>query len=172
MQRFRSPVVLGLVIGFITLAAVALIVYLLTNGDNEDGPSATAVPTLSASTGQVVTDGICNASVPIEWVDSGNGRGLTVSNGRYMVFGGQAASDAAWDQAVQLALAEAEGQPDAEVTQGDEFVRIAFPEDSGLLYRGHFGSVYCDFSVSATGRALTDEEMAGFEAAVASLGPA
>jgi hypothetical protein len=171
MQRFRSPFVLGLCIGFVVLAAAALLVFLVIDDDDSDEPNATAAPTLSASTGQTVTDNICNATVPIEWVDSGNGRGFTTNSGRYQLFGGQAADDAAWQQAVQLALAQAEGHPDSEITQGDDFVRVAYPGDTGLVYRGHYGTIYCDFSVTSTGRALIDDEKAGFEAAVASLAP-
>ena len=170
--RVHSPLVLGIVVAVIALAAVAVLAVLLLGDDDEGQPSATATPTLSASTGQTVSDGICNATVPIEWVDSGNGRGLTLENGRYMVFGGRAATDEAWDQAVQLSLNEAESHPDAKVTQGDDFVRIAYSGDTGLVYRGRFDTVYCDFSLTTTGRALTDGEKAGFEAAVASLGPA
>jgi hypothetical protein len=171
MRQFRSPVVVGLTIAIVALAAAGVIVYLVTSDDDADEPSATAAPTLGASTGQTVSDGICRATVPIEWVDSGNGRGVTLSNGQYMVFGGQAANDAAWEQAVQLALDEAERHPDAAITQGDNFVRIAYPDDRGLIYRGRYSGVYCDFRISATSRALTDEEKAGFDAAVASLGP-
>jgi hypothetical protein len=171
-MRSRSPIVLGVSIAVIALVAVAVLVFLLTNDDDSNGPNATAAPTLRGSTGQTVTDGICNATVPIEWVDSGNGRGLTTSNGRYQLFGGQAADDAAWQLAVELALDQAERHPDSEVTQGDDFVRVAYPDDTGLVYRGHYDDVYCDFSVTTTGRALTNEEKTGFEAAVASLGPA
>jgi hypothetical protein len=172
MLRIRSPIVLGAIVAVIALAAIAVLIVILTSDNDSDEPNATAAPTLSASTGQTVTDGICNATVPIEWVDSGNGRGLTIESGRYTVFGGQAATDAAWDQAVQLSLSQAESHPDSEVIQGDDFVRIAYPGDTGLVYRGHVEGIYCDFSVTTTGRALTDDEKAGFEAAVASLGPA
>jgi hypothetical protein len=172
-MRVRSPVFLGIVVALIALAAAAVLVIIFVSDDDSNEPNATAAPTLSASTGQTVTDGICNATVPIEWVDSGNGRGLTVEGGHYTVFGGQAATDAAWDQAVQLSLSQAESHPDSEVIQGDDFVRIAYPDDTGLVYRGRLEGTYCDFSViPASGRALNDDEKAGFEAAVASLGPA
>jgi hypothetical protein len=171
-MRFRSPIVLGLAIAVIALVAIAAIVFLLTNDGDSNEPNATAAPTLSAATGQTVTDGICIATVPIEWVDTGNGRGLTTVGGRYQLFGGQAAGDAAWQQAVQLALDQAERHSDSQITQGDDFVRVAYANDTGLVYRGRYEGIYCDFSVTATGRALTDEEKAGFEAAVASLGPA
>jgi hypothetical protein len=156
----------------IALVAIAVLVFLLTNDDDENGPNATAAPTLSAATGQTVTDGICNVTVPIEWVDSGNGRGLTTAGARYQLFGGQAADDAAWQEAVQLALDQAERHPDSVISQGDDFVRVAYPDDTGLVYRGRYDRIYCDFSVTVSGRALNDEEKAGFEAAVASLGPA
>jgi hypothetical protein len=172
-MRVRSPVVLAIVGALIVLAAAAVLVIFLVTDDEEDEPGATAVPTLSAATGQVVTDGICNATVPIVWTDSGNGRGLTAANGRYQVFGGQAADDTAWQQAVQLALDQAERHPDSQITQGDDFVRVTYPDDTGLVYRGRYEGIYCDFSVTpATGRALTDEEKAGYEAAVASLASA
>ena len=172
MQWFRSPVVLGVSVAVIALVAAGLLIFLLTSDDDSKEPNATSAPTLSANTGQTVTDGICNATVPIEWVDSGNGRGLTTEGGRYQLFGGQAADDAAWQQAVQLALDQAEGHPDSQIIQGDDFVRVAYPNDTGLVYRGHYGSIYCDFSVTTTGRVLNDDETSGFEAAVASLGPA
>jgi hypothetical protein len=171
-MRVRSPVVLAIIGALIVLAAAAVLVIFLVTDDEEGEPGATGVPTLSAATGQVVTDGICNATVPIEWTDSGNGRGLTAANGRYQVFGGRAADDAAWQQAVQLALDQAKRHPDSQITQGDDFVRVAYPDDTGLVYRGRYEGIYCDFSVTASGHALTDDEKSGFDAAVASLGPA
>jgi hypothetical protein len=159
----------------LTIAALLLagaLTACIGDDDESATPTPPSAPTLTGATGQVVTDGICNATIPIDWADSGTGRGTTANGASYSLFGGKAADDAAWDQAVQLALDRAGRIADAEVTQGDNFVRTTYPDDRGLDYRGRYDGVYCDFSVTVSTRPLTDAEKAGFEAAVASLGPA
>src|SRR5215212_6468936 len=159
----------------LTLTALVLTTALagcITDDDNSATPTPTAAPTLTGATGQETTDGICKATVPINWAERGTGRGTTAEGGSYTLFGGKIADDEAWKQAVQLVLAQAANQPDAKITQEDDFVRIQYPNDTALDYRARFNVLYCDFKLTAGSRSLADDEKAGFEAAVASLGPA
>src|SRR4051812_7389200 len=112
-----------------TVAISTLLVGCLSDDNKSKNPSPTTAPTLTGATGQIVTDGICNATVPIDWADSGTGRGTTANGASYSLFGGKIADDAAWEQAVQLALDRATKIPDAQVTQGDNFVRTVYPDD-------------------------------------------
>jgi hypothetical protein len=161
----------------VRLALASVVISIMLAGcfgddDNSNNPSPTTAPTLTGSTGQVTSDGICKATIPIDWAESGTGHGTTANGASYVLFGGKVANDEAWKQAVQLALDRAAKVPNAQVTQGDDFVRTMNPDDKGLDYRGRYDGVYCDFSVTSNTRALTDQEKSGFESAVASLGPA
>jgi hypothetical protein len=162
----------GVRLALTTVALTTLLSGCFGGGDDSNNPSPTSAPTLTGATGQIITDGICNTTIPIDWAESGTGRGTTVNGASYSLFGGKVADDAAWEQAVQLALDRAAKVADAQVTQGDDFVRTVYPDDKGLDYRGRYDGVYCDFSVTSDIRALTDDEKSGFESAVTSLSPA
>ncbi len=133
--------------------------------------SATAVPvTFASGSGQIVTDGICQATIPDDWADNGTGSGTTSSGARYSIFGNIIRTDDAWNQAVKLVKDAAAKTEGANVTEGDNFVRVDYPDDKGLEYRGRFADRYCDFSVTKS-TAIPEEERAFWDAIIASMGP-
>ena len=133
---------------------------------------ATAVPvTFASGSGQIVTDGICQATVPDDWVDNGTGKGATSSGARYELFGNIIPTDDAWNQAVQLVKDAADKTEGANITEGDNFVRVDYPDDEGFEYRGRFADRYCDFSVTSSS-AIPEDEREIWVAIIASMGPA
>jgi hypothetical protein len=135
------------------------------------GTGATTVPaTFAAGSGQIVTDGICQATIPDDWVDTGTGSGSTASGARYALFGNIIRTDDAWNQAVKLvkdAAAKIEG---ANVSEGETFVRVDNPDNKGFEYRGRFADRYCDFSVTSTS-SVPEDERAIWDAIIGSMGP-
>jgi hypothetical protein len=121
---------------------------------------------------QTISDGICEAQIPYTWVDNGTGRGTTASGARYVLFGGSVPDDTTWQQAVTLVQQFAKSQPDAQVQQGDAFIRVTLASDAGFEYRGRFGSVYCDFSVMSRGGAIPEAERSVWDMIIGSLRPA
>jgi hypothetical protein len=105
-------------------------------------PSATFAPGLAL----LVSDGICQAQVPLGWVDTGFGRGSAGRGARFVLFGGAIRDDAAWGRAVDLVLDQS---PNGEVTGGSDFVLVTFPDGTGFDYRARFGDVYCDFTLTS-----------------------
>jgi len=135
------------------------------------GTGATTVPaTFASGSGQIVSDGICQATVPDDWVDNGTGSGTTPSGARYAIFGNLIPSEDGWNQAVKLVKDDAAKKEDAKVTEGDNFVRVDLADDKGFEYRGRFDDRYCDFSVTSS-RAIPPEERAFWDAIIATLGP-
>jgi hypothetical protein len=135
------------------------------------GP-AQPIATFPPGMAQTISDGICRAQIPYTWVDNGTGRGTTASGARYVLFGGSIPDDAAWQQAVALVKQYAESQPDAQIQEGDGFIHVTFANDGGFEYRGHFGRVYCDISVTSRGGAIPEIERGDWEKIIASLAPA
>jgi hypothetical protein len=127
--------------------------------------------TFASGSGQIVTDGICQATVPDDWADSGAGSGTTASGARYAVFGNIIRTDDAWNQAVKLVKDAAAKTEGANVTEGDNFVRVDYPDDKGFEYRGRFDDRYCDFSVTSSVRPIPEEERAFWDAIIASMAP-
>ena len=134
--------------------------------------SAAPASTLSAADSQTISDGICRATVPNTWVDDGTGRGFTASGHRFELFGGRLSTDADWQRGVDLVLAQAKKLPGTNVEQGDDFVRLVYPDDRGFVHRTRFADRYCDFSVTSAGPPIAAAEQAIWEAIVASLRPA
>jgi hypothetical protein len=149
-----------------------------TPGTGATSPAATvkagttAPTTVGATSGQVISDGICQASIPDDWVDDGTGHGTTSGGARYVLFGGRIASDDAWKQAVELVKKQAGSKEDAKVSEGDNFVRVDLADDRGFQYRGRFDDRYCDFSVTSPLSPIAEEERASWDAIIASLVPA
>ncbi|HEY7033389.1 MAG TPA: hypothetical protein VH482_18760 [Thermomicrobiales bacterium] len=146
-------------------------------GGQKATPSAaagsTAVPaTLAPGSGQSITDGICQATIPDDWVDNGSGAGTTPSGAKYILFGGLLKTDDEWKQAVQLVKDQAGSQEGAKVSEGDDFVRVDLPDNHGFEYRKRLQDRYCDFSVTSTAAAIPDAERAIWDAIIASLAPA
>jgi hypothetical protein len=130
-------------------------------------PAATFPPGLA----QTITDGICQAQIPTNWVDNGTGRGSTASGARYVLFGGRIPNDAAWQQAVALVKQYAETQPGATVEEGDGFIRVMLANNGGFEYRARFDATYCDFSVTSPRGAVPKSEQRDWTKIAASLEP-
>jgi hypothetical protein len=135
------------------------------------GTGATTVPaTFAAGSGQNVTDGICQATVPDDWVDNGTGSGSTASGARYELFGNTVRTDDDWNQGVKLVKDAAAKIQEAKVTDGDNFVRVDYPDSKGFEYRGRFANRYCDFTVTSSS-AIPEDERAIWDAIIGSMGP-
>ena len=135
------------------------------------GTGATPVPaTFTAGSGQIVTDGICQATIPDDWVDNGTGSGATASGARYELFGNTVRTDDEWNQGVKLVKDAAAKTEGANVTDGDNFVRVDYPDGKGFEYRGRFADRYCDFTVTSSS-AVPEDERAIWDAIIGSMGP-
>jgi hypothetical protein len=180
-----------------TLAVLCLMLTLLLSacatGDDEksdeptpagSGPTATASadePTRVASTvepedlsdvnGQIISDGLCQALIPDGWVDDGTGRGTTTSGGRFVLFGGRAATDSDWERAADVVGTPTAGRAIDSLEREDDAVRALFAEDRGFEYRKRFDTLYCDLTVTS-GKAVPETERAFWDAIIESLKPA
>jgi hypothetical protein len=133
---------------------------------------ATTVPaSVDAAGGQTISDGICQTTIPDTWADDGTGRGVTASGAEYVLFGARVRSDESWNQAVELVKNQAGAEEGAQVTEGDDFVRVDFAEDRGFEYRRRFENDYCDFTVTSDAGPIPAEERASWDAIIASLAP-
>jgi hypothetical protein len=155
-----------------------------SSDDDEDDPTATPVPPTPTSTaaaatvaptvvtgaGQIVTDGICQANLPDDWVDDTTGRGTTSSGAKYALFGGRVRSDDAWKEAVELVKSQAEAKEGANVTETDNSIRVDLADNRGFEYRVRFDTNYCDFSVTSTSP-IPEEERGLWDGILASLAP-
>jgi hypothetical protein len=144
----------------------------LTQVATAGGGAATVPASLVAGSGQPISDGICQASIPDDWVDDGTGHGTTTSGAKYELFGGLLKSSDDWKEAVDLVKSQAATIDGAKVSGDDNFVRVDLPDDHGFEYRGHFADRYCDFSVTSTGGAIPPAERGAWDAIIASLAPA
>jgi hypothetical protein len=184
---------LPLVFSPVRLIIVALMIGGILAGcssdDDEGDPTATAVPpsptsttaasTAAASTvaptvisgsGQVITDGICQANVPDDWVDDTTGRGTTSSGAKYVLFGGRVRSDDAWNEAVELVKSQAESKEGSNVAEADTSIRVDFADNRGFEYRVRFDAIYCDFSVTSTSE-IPEPERTLWDGIITSLVP-
>jgi hypothetical protein len=135
--------------------------------------SATPVPaTFAGGSGQLISDGICQATIPDDWNDNGSGSGTTPSGAKYILFGGLLKSQDSWKQAVQLVKDQAGSQDGAKVSEGDDFVRVALKDNRGFEYRKRFQDRYCDFSAKSSSSAVPNQERAFWDTIIASLAPA
>jgi hypothetical protein len=131
---------------------------------------STVAPTIISGTGQLITDGTCQANIPDDWVDDTTGHGTTSSGAKYILFGNRVRSDEAWTEAVELVKSEAESKEGSNVTEADNSIRVDFADNRGFEYRARFDTVYCDFSVTGSSP-IPDEERALWDGILASLGP-
>jgi hypothetical protein len=181
---------LALMFSHLRLLIVALMIGGILAGcssdDDEGDPTATAVPpsptstaaaaastvapTIIAGSGQVITDGICQANVPDDWVDDTTGRGTTSSGAKYVLFGGRVRSDDAWNEAVELVKTQAESKEGSNVTEADNSIRVDLADNRGFEYRVRFDANYCDFSVTSTSE-IPEDERALWDGILASLAP-
>ncbi len=133
-----------------------------------------AVPpaTLDLDSSQVITDRVCQARVPLDWVETGAGRGTTPSGARFEIFGNHLTTDDEWQAAVELLLNQAKERPGATVEQDETFVRVIYADQRGFVYRARFPDRYCDFSVTSLTSPIPAAERAYWDAIIATLAPA
>ena len=132
------------------LIALLLVVLAGCGGGDDPDPTPPPIPTSTASlAGSTATDGICQVTIPDDWVDDGTGRGQTSLGDRWTVFGGTIASDDAWVRAIELVKAQV-GTDGATVDQTDTAITITQANGRGYVHRERFGSRYCEFSVKTT----------------------
>jgi hypothetical protein len=103
-------------------------------------PAATSVSTETAGAqtqinGQAISDGVCLAVIPDGWVDDGTGRGTTSDGGRFVLFGGRVANDAAWRAAVNVVATPAAGRAIASDERTAETIHSVYADDLGFELR-------------------------------------
>lgn len=181
--------------------AVATVLVALTlsacSRGGDDKPSSTTVPESSSSptsaqptakpteidgtakpsaltdaNSQSITDGVCVALIPDGWVDDGTGRGTTTSGARFVLFGGRVSSDADWTAAIDIVATPTAGEPVSSVDRDDDSIHVVYADDLGFEYRKRFDTVYCDFTVTSSSKAIAEDERAFWPAIIDSLGPA
>ncbi|MER3437913.1 MAG: hypothetical protein C4346_10165 [Chloroflexota bacterium] len=128
--------------------------------------------TLDPGSSQVITDRVCQARVPVDWVETGAGRGTTPSGARFELFGNRLTTDDEWQAAVELLLNQAKSRPGATVEQDATFVRVVYADQRGFVYRARFPDRYCDFSVTSLTGPIPAAERAYWDAIIATLAPA
>lgn len=151
-----------------TMVATASVPATQSPATEEELPPATLDP----ASAQVITDRVCQARIPADWVETGAGRGTTPSGARFEIFGNRLASDDEWQAAVELLLNQVKARPGATVERGDTFVRVTYADHRGFVYRARFPDRYCDFSVTSVSGPIPAEERAYWNAIIATLAPA
>lgn len=167
-RGWRAPVALLLAL---TIAACG--------GDDDPEPTTSSPPveteapdtsTAGVVTGSTASDGVCQVTIPDDWVDVGTGRGTTAQGDRWSIFGGTTASDAIWENAKELLRTQMSGVPDAEITDEGNRIVVTTPDGRRLIVRQRFESRYCELSVTAT-RDVSPEIMSVWQAVADTLGP-
>jgi hypothetical protein len=139
-----------------TCAVLVLTLVLAACGGGSSDPEPTATseipptPTVEVVTGSTTTDGICQITIPDDWVDDGTGRGETSLGDRWTLFGGSATTDTAWTAAKDLLKSRYDGIADVTINDSDNQVTVIEPNGRGYYLRQRFETTYCDFSVSST----------------------
>src|SRR5688500_8535586 len=148
-------------------------------GDEDPDPTSTTNPvpteeatdpTTVAATGSTASDGVCQVTIPDDWVDVGTGRGTTPQGDRWSIFGGSIASDAAWTSAKELLRSQMSSAPDAEIADEGDRVVVTTPDGRRYLVRQRFENRYCEVSLTAS-RDVSEEEQAIWQSVAASLAP-
>jgi hypothetical protein len=173
------------------LSALTLLTMLTGCGD-DDGPTSVETPpatpaafatliatpmlapTRAAVTadGYLTGDGVCEARVPMTWVEDAPGTGTTSDGHTFSVFGNQLVGPDAWTTAANLLRDQINRQPDAQLSENERSVRITYGNGAGLAYRVRFVEVYCDLRITGPGRQVTAAERATWENVIESLQPA
>jgi len=138
------------------------------------GPATAVVaPTRAAATrnGQLVGDGVCQTRVPLTWSEDAPGTGTTAGGHRFTIFGNALTAEGAWETAITLLKDQSARQPDAQVMEGEAYVRITYADSRGFAYRARFGDLYCDVRVNARGSPISETERATWDAIIESLEP-
>jgi len=138
-------------------------------------PAATAAsaatPVRVTRDGVLVGDGVCWARVPLAWSEDAPGTGTTGGGHAYSIFGNNLTGDDTWVTAITLLKRQATLQPGADLIEGQTFVRITYPNASGLAYRARFDGVYCDIRITGRGNPISEGERATWDEIIASLEP-
>lgn len=162
---------------------IALCLLALTvaacGGDDDPEPSAIPAPTTTvanvgptagAITGSTASDGICQVTIPDNWIDVGTGRGATAQDDRWSLFGGTIVSDAAWTSAKELLRTQMSALPDAEITDDGDRIVVTTPDGRRYLVRQRFENRYCELSL-ASSREVSAEDQAAWQVVAATLAP-
>lgn len=134
-------------------------------------PASAATPIRVSRDGILVGDGVCQARVPLAWSEDAPGTGTTGGGHAFSIFGNNLTGDDTWVTAITLLKRHATLQPGADLIEGKTFIRITYPNASGLAYRARFGGVYCDIRITGRGSPISEGERATWDAIIASLEP-
>lgn len=146
-------------------------VITLPDGTPGAAPDGGPVPTGVSGNGQLISDPFCQARIPAGWVGGGASPGTTAGGHTFSLFGGRLAGPESWERAVELLRGQTANRADAEISEGEGFIRVTFAGGAGgLIHRARFEDRYCDFRVQARG-AISEAERASWEPIVASLAP-
>jgi hypothetical protein len=150
-----------------------IIVPLLTacGGDKATPATPTATAAASFAAGSAISDGICRAVVPDDWVSDGAGRGSTPSGARFALFGGMIASDESWQKGASLVETQAAAQPQATVEESTNRVAVRSSDSRSYSVRVRLADRYCDFSLTSY-TAIPTAELGVLPAIEASLAAA
>ena len=104
---------------------------------------------LASLDGSTATDGICQLTIPDEWVDDGTGRGVTAQGDHWSIFGGAIASDSAWESAKDLLKSQLSGREGVQIQDDGDVITATSANGRGLVMRERFDNRYCEFAVTA-----------------------
>lgn len=148
-------------------------------GDDDPEPTASTAPLPTQDsvepievvvTGSTSSDGVCQVTIPDDWVDVGTGRGTTPQGDRWSLFGGSIASDAAWTSAKDLLRSQMSNAPDAEISDEGDRVTVRAPDGRRYVVRQRFDNRYCELSVTAA-QETSDEVQAVWQGVAGTLAP-
>jgi hypothetical protein len=147
-------------------------------GNDDPEPTATAPAPTSATdrltaaavTGSTASDGVCQVTIPDDWIDVGTGRGATAQGDRWSLFGGSVANDAAWTSAKELLRTQMSSAPNAEITDEGDRIVVTTPSGRRYVVRQRFEGRYCELSVAAD-RDVPAEEQTVWQSVAATLAP-
>ncbi len=112
--------------------------------------AATPTPPSGEISGALVSDGICQVTIPDDWTDEGTARGRISANARWVLFGNRIASDAAWTTAVDLLKTQQGARPGAVVDEQPDRVTVTQSNNRAIVVRQRFPDRYCELSITAT----------------------
>jgi hypothetical protein len=165
-------------ISLLTLLALVVFAGCSTSDDeSSDATSttgqatATRPPALSSVSGQTISDGLCQVTIPDGWVDDGTGRGNSAGGHRFELFGGRVTNDAAWQAVSQVVATPRAGRTIAAIEQNTDSVHAIFDNDEGFAYRARFDTIYCDFSVTSMSGPIAESERAAWPEIIGSIAP-
>lgn len=168
------------------LALLTILTLAACSTSDDENPDATSTspasssqsagtrqPSLSSSvSGQTISDGLCQVTIPAGWVDDGTGRGTTAGGHRFELFGGRVTDDAGWQLVSQVVATPRAGRSIQSIQQDADSVHAIFDNDEGFAYRVRFDTLYCDFSVTGMSGPVDGAERATWPEIIGSIAPA